>query len=93
MRYYFVVFVAKQDSVAPAPGTAALAELLKGLDLGKVSSNSVTANCYVACDGPLLVRGFKAFYNDGKEEFKDICVTFFQEIDEETFLVNTVEKE
>jgi hypothetical protein len=57
--------------------------------VAKKAEDNVTANCFVACEGPFLVRNFRSFYIEDEEEFSNVCVTLFCEIDEESYLANT----
>jgi hypothetical protein len=77
MRYYFVVFLAKKKK-------AGYPELLS--HLMSPSHESVTANSFVEFSGPFVENQFVAAVE--AEGLQEVCVTFFSEVDEETFRAN-----
>ena len=86
MRYFFVVFLAKKMRGQPPEENVEPLDWPPVIGLTVPYYESVTGNNFIASDGPFVVSNFQA--SAESRSLREVCVTSFTEVDEETYLAN-----
>jgi len=84
-RYFFVVFLAKKMRGQP-PENAEPLGWPPVIGLTGPYYESMTANSFATFNGPFVVSKFVSAVES--QGLRQVCVTSFSEVDQETFLAN-----